>query len=332
MSGKTAQIRYALILLISAVLLGGCDVLELVNPTPTPTATSKPTQTEVPPTATPETTDTGRYQETGDYFHEIEVGGVKRWFLVHLPPGFQPGEPIPLVINIHGRTATAFDQEELSQMNAKADKEGFVVVNPQALDDPPTWWGAIPAEIGDPDLAFFKLMIEELQREISIDPKRIYATGMSNGGSMSTRLGCDLSDVIAAVAPVSGGHVLRERCKPTRPVPMVVFHGLEDTIIPYEGRQGPVEGDRLPAVYEWVEDWATRNECEGDGIESVLVDNVTVREWTNCPGDGEVLFYSIADAGHTWPGSGFGEYMGGTSDEVNATDLIWAFFIAHPMP
>lgn len=320
--------------------LSGCGRLAAPEPsaTPIPTRTPQPTATMVPtatPTETPEPTPTliERYQKEGDYLHSVEVNEEERWFTVHIPTGYQPGDVVPLVLNFHGRTSNAFEQEEISAMYAKGDAEGFVVVNPQALDDPPTWWGAIPNEVGDDDFAFIQTLLDELRLHIRIDPARIYATGLSNGGSMVTRLGCDLSNQIAAVAPVSGGHVGRELCEPLRPVPMVVFHGVRDTIIPYEGIEAQFEGDRaLPSVREWVTDWAFRNGCDLTPVKSQASETILKELWTNCDEGADVILYSMEEAGHTWPGAVFGVTWGGMTDEINATDLIWEFFMEHPKP
>ena len=303
-----------------------CSRNDAINPSITKTSapTILPTQSLSP---TP-TVVQGHYQKPGDYIQNINVNGVERWYLVHLPPSYQPGNLYPLVYDYHGRTATAFQQEALSQMSVKADKEGFVVIHPQASGNPPTWWGAIPEEIGDPDMDFVQMMTKEINQNISVDPKRVYVTGMSNGGSFVNRLGCSMANQIAAIAPVSGGHIHREKCQPTRPVPVIAFHGMLDTIIPYEGR----DFGNNPSVHDWITDWASRNGCNPRPIIETPYPTVIQETWEGCNQDATVILYSFENAGHTWPGSEFGDKFGGATDLVNATDLIWAFFKDHPMP
>lgn len=268
-----------------------------------------------------------KYQEPGDYLDTIEVNGTTRTFTIHIPPGYKPWTPMPLVINIHGRTGTAFQQEAMSQMNVKADEKGFVAVHPQAMDNPPTWWGPIPNEIGQPDMDFFQELLVYLQQEINIDPTRIYATGFSNGATMANRLGCDMSHTFAAIAPVSGGHVAFDLCEGDRPIPVLAFHGTEDTIIPYHGNNRDT-----PPVHAWVGAWAERNGCDLTASVSHPHPTITRETWNNCDGSAIVILYSIEGAGHTWPGSDFGAHLGGVTLDIDATDVIWEFFESHPLP
>ena len=264
------------------------------------------------------------YQTPGDFEQTLDIDGVERVFFVHVPPQYNPGTPLPLVFNLHGRTASAQQQQEMSQMNAKADEAGFIVVAPQADDDPPTWWGAVPGEIGAADLKFFDALLEHIQTEISIDPNRVYATGFSNGASMANRLGCAYANIFAAVAPVSGGHVGWYDCEAEQPVSVIAFHSLNDGIIPYDGNQNN------PKVYEWVEAWAKRNVCNSAPTVNHPANTVTQETWDNCKANTNVTFYTVAEAGHTWPGADFKIDLGGSTRAIDATAIIWEFFSSHP--
>jgi polyhydroxybutyrate depolymerase len=292
--------------------------------TPSPTPSPIPTWTSTP-TVTPVPIPTKKYQTPGDYIDILTVNGVERWFTVHVPPVYRPGVPVPLVINLHGRTGTAFQQETLTQMNAKADKEGFIAVNPQALGNPSTWWGVIPGSTGQADIDFFDDMLAYLQREISIDPVRIYVTGMSNGATMANRLGCDFSDTIAAIALVSGGHVAFDRCEVVRPVSVLVMHGTDDWIIPYDGN-----GTDVPSVRAWVEAWAERDGCDPTPNISHPHEIVTRETWEGCAGNATVTFLTLVGGGHTWPGAPLSVTTGSSFVYINATDVIWHFFASHP--
>jgi polyhydroxybutyrate depolymerase len=290
----------------------------LPSPTPTPTPTKTPTET---PTPIP----VEKFLVPGDYVTAIEVNNTRRWFTVHLPPNYQPGVPLPLVINLHALTQTAFQQELLSGMNAKADEENFIVVNPQAIGAPPAWLGPIPGSVGQADMDFFEELLAFLQKEIRIDPNRIYATGLSNGATMANRLGCDMSRTFAAIAPVAGGHVAFNRCQIDHPVSVIVFHGTDDPTIPYDG----VEND-IPPVHLWVGAWAERDGCDPTPMLSHPNTMVTKETWVNCDEDVVVTLYTLEGGGHTWPGAPLNANLGSFFTYINAADVIWDFFEAHP--
>ncbi len=306
------------LLLIFSSFITACGAQETAT-LPLPTTTPAPTET---PTPFP----IEKYLDPGDYVTAIEVNNTRRWFTVHLPSDYQPGVPLPLVINLHALTQTAFQQEILSGMNAKADEEGFIVVNPQAAGEPPAWLGPIPG-VGQADMDFFEALLEFLQKEIRIDPNRIYATGMSNGATMTNRLGCDMSLIFAAIAPVAGGHVAFNRCEVDRPISVIVFHGTDDPTIPYEG----VEND-IPPVHLWVTAWAERDGCDPTPISSQPHTLVTKETWINCDEDTEVTLYTLEGGGHTWPGAPLNATLSSSFPYISATDLIWEFFEAHARP
>jgi polyhydroxybutyrate depolymerase len=276
------------------------------------------------PTVTPLVDATG--YEPGDYVQEIDSGGQLRRYRLHIPPGYRPGEPVPLVINLHGFSTGAADQETLSGMSNKADEAGFVVVHPEAQGDPPGWSLAEdPQEVAD--VAFIRDLVEDLQQDLSIDPKRIFAVGMSNGGGMANRLACDLSDVVAAVASVAGVYPFSERCEPGRPIPVLAFHGTADQIAPYDGARGAI-----PPVRQWASAWANRNGCDVEPTITLRQGEVVGETWNNCEQGAVVILYTIAGRGHSWPG---GDPFAGSDEatqDIDATDTIWTFFEAHTLP
>jgi polyhydroxybutyrate depolymerase len=266
-----------------------------------------------------------KYQDPGNYIDTVRVDGISRWFSVHLPSGYRPGVPIALVLNLHAFGSTAFQQEALTQMHAKADEAGFVAVHPQALGDPPAWYGPVPGEPGQNDRAFFEALLSYLQEVIAIDPDRIYATGMSNGGTMSYRLGCDMATTFAAIAPVAGGHLNHHLCAPERPISVLVLHGTDDWVIPYDG-----QGADQPPVHVWVEAWAEHNGCSSAPVSSQPYESVRAESWIGCNGDVEVVLYTLVGGGHAWPGAPLGLTGGSSFPYLSATDTIWEFFASHP--
>jgi polyhydroxybutyrate depolymerase len=254
----------------------------------------------------------------GDYVEAIESGGQTRHYRLHVPPGYRPDEPVPLVINLHGLGSSMDQQALLSGASEKADEAGFVVVYPQGSDVPRMWHGE-PSPAGREDVQFIRELVAHLQERLNIDPDRIYATGFSNGGGMAHRLACDLSDTIAAIGPVAGAYLLDERCTPERPVPVIAFHGTADPIVPYAG-----QGRGLPPVRTWAARWAARNGCDGEPAIILEQGSVTAEAWGGCDEGADVVLYTIRGGGHTWPRDG------AIGPGIHGMDLVWAFFEAHP--
>jgi polyhydroxybutyrate depolymerase len=149
---------------------------------------------------------------------------------------------------------------------------------------------------------------------------------------MTNRLACEAADVFAAVGTVAGAYTdFPGGCNPARPVPVVAFHGVTDPIVPYEGD----ERIHFPAIETWVQDWAKRDSCSltPEAIPGTQGD-VTGTRYTGCAGGAQVDFYSISDGGHTWPGGSMGLafLLGKTTQDIDASETMWAFFAAHPMP
>jgi polyhydroxybutyrate depolymerase len=163
--------------------------------------------------------------------------GEQRTYLLYVPESYDPSIPAPLVITFHGFVQWPANQMELSHWNDLADEHGFIVVYPSGTHFPLRWrtGGGFSADT-DPgrDVRFISDLIDKLESEFSIDPARIYANGMSNGGGMTFILSCQLSERIAAVGMVAGAFFYTwEECNPARQVPAIVFHGTDDPIVPY---------------------------------------------------------------------------------------------------
>jgi polyhydroxybutyrate depolymerase len=262
--------------------------------------------------------------KTGSFEGTLTSSGDTRHYLLHVPATYQSGAPTPLVINFHGYGSNSSQEEALSGMSHKADQAGFLVVYPDGLNRE---WFDGPGANGKTDQQFVRDLIQHLQAQYTIDPRRIYATGISNGGGMTNRMGCDLADVIAAIAPVEGAYNFWQDCQPSRPMPMLAFHGKADNIVPYEGsRQRNLE----PPIHDWAAAWAQRDQCDAAPTVTQPVQDVTREVWSSCQGGTEVILYSIENHGHSWPGSD--RLPAITSQAINATDVMWDFFVAHPLP
>jgi polyhydroxybutyrate depolymerase len=214
--------KHAPALLVLLLFLAGCS-----SSASAPTATAEPVLApNFTPTTHPRDTAPAPTQsqvkpiENGGQtlVGEIESGGVTRDYLLHIPANARADQPAPLILNFHGLTSNGREQELLSGMSQAAEAYGAFVVYPDGLGE---HWNVAPGRKGDADLRFICDLILTLQRQYPLDPKRIYATGISNGGGMANRLACDLSDVIAAIAPVAGAYNAWKNCNPSRPVPVL---------------------------------------------------------------------------------------------------------------
>ncbi|HCS39117.1 MAG TPA: hypothetical protein DIW44_05965 [Anaerolineaceae bacterium] len=262
--------------------------------------------------------------------------GEKRHYLLHVPDSYDPDVPTPLIISIHGFAEWPAHQAKISRWNDLADELGFIVVYPSGTDFPLRWrTTGLTNSPQDPelDVMFISDLIDKLASEYSIDPNRIYANGLSNGGGMSYLLACKMADRIAAIGSVAGAYTYApELCTPSRPVPMIAFHGDADPVVPYLG--GPSRSFEIPfpSVPGWMQGWADRNQCQTASL-IPQEGEISGIAWTDCSQNAEVTFYTITGGGHAWPG---GDpipawIVGYTSQAINTTRVMWQFFEQHPL-
>jgi polyhydroxybutyrate depolymerase len=271
----------------------------------------------------------------GDYTDTLGDGGNTRTWSVHVPAGYDCSMAVPLILNFHGTTKDRVYQQTLSKMNAKSDSAGFIAVYPDGYGAGTTrGWNAgvlccgaaltLPVD----DVAFVKALLARLKTQYRVDPKRVFSTGHSAGGFFSYRLACEAADLIAAIAPVAAVQSVTT-CAPSRPVPVIDFHGTLDTIVPIAGY--PMSG--WPSVDSTVQGWATRDGC-GSTHAAVVFQNgdSTCTTYAGCPAGVAVTQCTVDGGGHTWPGGTPDALFGKTTTDLSATDMMWDFFAAHPMP
>ena len=274
------------------------------------------------------------YEENRDN-GTIISSGEKRTYLLYVPRSYDRARPTPLVISLHGAALWGAAQKEISQWNRVAEREGFIVVYPSgAGGNGPRVWHANGGPGPSKDVRFISDLIDTLSAGYNIDATRIYANGLSNGGGMSFVLSCTMSDRIAAVGMVGAAHLLPwSWCTDHRPVPMIAFHGTADRAAPYNGGVSWVATERFPSIPTWTSTWAQRNRCAPTPVDSAVAVDVTRRAYSNCADDAAVVLYTIRGGGHTWPGGGpLAEwFVGRTTNSIDASSLMWAFFRAHPL-
>jgi polyhydroxybutyrate depolymerase len=232
----------------------------------------------------------------------LAFGGANYGYLVHLPPGYDGTKRAPLVLNWHGYTSNAQQQQLFSNFDFVADAEGFIVVYPNSPDA--SWNGGVccgAGAAGRDDVGFARALVAEISSNACIDAKRVYSMGMSNGGFMSFRLGCEAADLFAAIAPVAG-KVGIAGCRPTRPIPLLAVHGTADTLVPYDTGALSPEMLTVPAT---AKKWADLDACT-QGPDTVLEsDNARCQAWSSCSEGAAVTLCTVEGGGHCWPGQGF---------------------------
>lgn len=266
--------------------------------------------------------------------------GIERSYVLRAPAPAQHAR-LPLVIVLHGGGGDALNAERMTGFTEKAAREGFFVVYPEGTSRFGgrlfTWnaghcCGHAMTTKAD-DVGFIRALIDTLLREHPVDPARVYATGMSNGGMMAHRLGRELADRIAAVAPVVAT-VFGDETPPARPVPALMINGRLDVSVPHLG--GP-PGGRFPNAWDGTPTrpaleqgtfWAKANGC---GTRPRGEDSDAFTHWIHpCPAGRSVALYLMKHEGHTWPGGQKGGPWGDTpGNALIATDVIWAFFRQH---
>jgi polyhydroxybutyrate depolymerase len=284
----------------------------------------------------------------GTYNWTVTHEGRSRAYRVHIPQNYDAAAPTPVVLSFHGYSANEQEQEDLSQMSSQAEARGFIAVYPRGLNqneidgstDPRSadtrgWNAGIccgPAQSSRvDDVAFVDALLADLDTRLCLDTKRIYATGLSNGGFLAYRLACERAGQIAAIAPVAGMAGF-EPCSPARPVSVMHFHGTDDPVIRYEGGDIPFLGGAYVSAEDSVAGWANRNACFGNTLTTYDQGDSSCSSSTNCGQGTTVTLCTVQGGGHTWPGGLLPPDFGYTTQDLDATEQMWLFFQAHPRP
>jgi polyhydroxybutyrate depolymerase len=288
--------------------------------------------------------------QTNDQTYEMEFGGRERTYMVHLPPKEKMAKALPLLFHLHGGGGTAKGTPGLTfnRFNTLADQEGFIVVYPNAvnknwndgrkLEDVIAWKEDID------DVGFITAIFDALKEKHNIDSSRIFTTGMSNGGFMSSRLLCDRADVFrgGAILTASLSKDYLPNCDPKKPVAVLVMNGTDDPLVPYNGGMVKVfrkTRGEIVSTDEIVDFWKEKNGCEQKQEKINLPDTsddgttVSVTKYSDCKEGGALVLYTVNGGGHTWPGGK--QYLGKriigkTNRDIVACDVIWEFFNSLP--
>jgi len=267
----------------------------------------------------------------GDYARELRFGDRTRTYTVHVPARVDSSAGLPVVVMLHGGGGNAQVSERVTGFSDLADEEGFLVVYPNGTgrsDRRLTWNAAACCAYAHDqnvdDVGFIDAMLDAIAAEFSPDMSRVYLTGHSNGSMMTYRLGCELAERFAAIAPVAGA--LNDAvCEPAKPLPVLILHGENDENVPFAGGASsgsgfPGEDERIDRSVEYaVETWVGLDSCTQPG-QMTTTDSAVITTHSDCASGVEVQMQMLVGWGHAWPSPN-----ANPPAAVDASQLIWEF-------
>ncbi len=259
----------------------------------------------------------------GDNVRELQFGGLPRAYSVHVPPGGVGTAPVPLVVDIHGFTSNRQQQQAISGMRAVADANGFLVAYPDGIRN--AWNAGVCC--GNPeidDVGFFRALVDAIAAEAQVDRRRVYATGLSNGGAMSQRLACDAADLFAAAAPMAFPIPFRplSGCQPARAIPVLTVMGLTDELVRYDGGAF----GSAPDTFAY---WRDVNACTGEA-ERVEQGQSRCETYTTCANETRVGLCSVT--AQAFPGTFFSGHILYLNPDFVLAEVAWDFLSQFTLP
>jgi polyhydroxybutyrate depolymerase len=274
------------------------------------------------------------------YYDSLAFDGLQRTFFVHLPENYNPAMSYPLVFAMHGGGSLGYEGiEGQSQLSALSDLENFMVVYPEGLKRMGfrTWNAGDCCPLASVretnDVGFINALLEKLKMELSINHRKVYATGFSNGGQLAYKLANRYPNKFAAVSAVAG--VLQDfPFNPTRKVPIIHFHAYPDSTAPYYGgfSDAPLINLKFPSVDSTLLLIANNYQC--NQLKDTVFTNPDTYDYfrySACAENALIELYVSKDGGHTWPG-GQAFFNRPVTKHFNASVLMWAFFQSYELP
>ncbi len=351
--GQDRGVRKVLLAMAAVLLMAGCS--GVTSGAPSVTAKSDGANTTIgaaAPVVCPSTVSTRR----GKIQDSVSFEGLNRTYTVWVPQNYTGTTPLPVIVNYHGTGGTpdAIDAFS-SNLSEKANARGYIVVAPQATANGTTTarW-TVPGIGTEPDdVSFTNYMVDKIASEFCVNPKRVYATGFSSGGAMTTWVACSDRERIAAAVPGGGINLVDPACQ-RGPIPIFAYHGTADDIAPFNGLDGNpnppgttpllVVQPNLVAFFGSVEQsaaaWAKGNGCQVDAtgqavfVDQQLAPDATLRVWQGCKAPTQLLL--AKGGGHTFPGGTTRlsptavNGLGKTVTSVNMADLMLNWFDTSP--
>ena len=256
-------------------------------------------------------------ESPGDHTVTLLVDGRSRTALVHVPPGVS-GRTVPLLLALHGYGGSGPRMEPYSGFSPIADQNGFIVAYPSSTGR--SWNSTASGKLPN-DVRFLGSLIGHLRGTMCIDPQRVFAAGVSNGGGMVALAACELSSQIAGIASVAGAYNNQPPCRPTRPVSVLEIHGTADQVVPYFGPRRRPTRDGVPP---FVNGWVSRDRCSSGPLLRHVATRTTSYGWGGCAGGTVVEHIKIRKGRHQWPGATPPDP--GPPATICASCTIWSFF------
>jgi polyhydroxybutyrate depolymerase len=333
----------ALIAVVVALVASACSSSASSSSAPTTATTSAALSTSHATTSPAPSTSTAtspasptttaacapKPHAAGQFSQTFEFQGVARTYQLYVPRAYTGNANVPLVFDFHGFGSNAVQQMAYGNFKPLADRNDFLIVAPDGQGQSRHF--NLSGEQGlQNDVAMVMALLDHIEATFCVDPARVYSTGMSDGGAMTSVLACVASNRFAAFGPVAV-QIAPPSCG-THPVAMVAFHGTADPIVPYNGgRVNCCGGAILGSTPKAMATWAEHDRCSPTFTDTRLGTEVERRQWSGCAGTSAVVLYSIEGGGHTWPGSIAIASLGMTTHQIDASATIWSFFAAHPL-
>ncbi len=285
---------------------------------------------------------TGRLEAPGNYPMSLMHDGLKRDYLIHIPTGYDPAKPTPVVFAFHGGGGSMNLQADTNyDVVGKSDRAGFIAVFPNGYSRLPsgmlaTWnAGNCCARARDSnvdDVGFVRAIIKRLPRQVNVNARQIFATGMSNGGMFSHRLACEMADTFRAIAPVAGTDGTLS-CTPVKPISVLHIHARNDAHVLFNGGAGEdafkdksMVADFV-SVPETIARWTQRNRCTAPATRVLEVPGAYCEAYRGCADGVEVELCVTETGGHSWPGvQKVRRGKEDASQAISANDVMWDFF------
>jgi polyhydroxybutyrate depolymerase len=265
----------------------------------------------------------------GEHTLHFTIDGKSHYALLHIPPSARGR--LPLVVAFHGAAYGASFVSVYYGLSRVADAQGFAVLYPEASHD--VFWQLTANKTEDVEAT--RVLLDRAVALGCVDSRRVYATGASNGGGFTARLGCEMADRLAAIAPVAGGYSALGPCHPARPLPVLEIHGTRDQVVPYGGKGEAGDG----SVARFLGEWKELDGCTGAADSKALARGVTRLVWDSCQGGSVVEHLRLAGTNHGWPGgdtaaAGLKNHPIPSQDPtgVNAAEAVWDFLSKFRLP